>query len=219
MSQQGPIADIAVFAGGSLLSRSTYEHHTSGLVDVHLLQNEQTLFTSAENNVVFSSEKTLFSGPSLFGGMRMDVKDLNRDGKEEIIAISGRRLFGPEDMQYIQVDLSDQRLFAYEQGRLAKSFLVSTGLRNSTPLGIHSVLAKIPYVHYRWFYGPNNPSNYDLGLVQYNLRFYPHIYIHYAYWHDNFGYPMSRGCVNVNFENMKWIYEWAQEKIPVEIAT
>jgi lipoprotein-anchoring transpeptidase ErfK/SrfK len=72
-------------------------------------------------------------------------------------------------------------------------------------------------VNYTWNYGPDDPRNYDLGPVKYNLRIYPHIYIHYAYWHNNFGRPMSHGCVNVNWDNMKWLYDWAEEGIPVTV--
>lgn len=146
--------------------------------------------------------------------------DLDLDGNLEVLSTQTRNLFsGYTDTKRIVVDLSEQRLYAYESGILRNSFLISSGLNNATPVGEHNILAKVPYVHYAWFYGSGSSSNYDLGIVPYNLRFYPHIYIHYAYWHDNFGQPMSRGCVNVNLENMMWIYNWADEGIPVEVKT
>ena len=118
--------------------------------------------------------------------------------------------------KHITVDLAQQRLRAYENGRLVNTFLISSGKYGYwTHKGLHSVLAKIPVVHYAWTYSPGNPDNYDLGDVPYNLRIYPHTYIHYAYWHNNFGHPMSHGCVNVNLANIKWIYRWADEGVPV----
>ena len=31
---------------------------------------------------------------------------------------------------------------------------------------------------------------------------------HGTYWHDNFGYKMSHGCVNMLMEEAKWLYRW-----------
>lgn len=124
--------------------------------------------------------------------------------------------FGTRYGKFITVNLAQQRLRAYENGRLVNTFLVSSGRYGYwTRKGMHSVLAKVPVVHYAWVYAPGSPENYDLGDVPYNLRIYPHTYIHYAYWHNNFGNPMSHGCVNVNAANMKWVYRWADQGVPV----
>ncbi|MBU2566524.1 L,D-transpeptidase [Patescibacteria group bacterium] len=118
--------------------------------------------------------------------------------------------------KHITVNLKEQRMRAYENGRLVNTFLISSGKYGFwTQKGLHSVLAKLPVVHYAWTYSKDNPNNYDLGDVPYNLRIYPHTYIHYAYWHNSFGRPMSHGCVNVNLANIKWIYRWADEGVPV----
>jgi lipoprotein-anchoring transpeptidase ErfK/SrfK len=122
------------------------------------------------------------------------------------------------DPQYILVDISEQQLYAFENGVLANTFPISAGLYPwITPRGMHSVLEKLPFVDYSWNYGEGNANNYSLGLVPWNLRIYPHIYIHYAYWHNNFGNPMSHGCINVNLENIQWIYNWAEVGTPVEV--
>jgi hypothetical protein len=118
--------------------------------------------------------------------------------------------------KHITINLTEQRLRAYENGRLVNTFLISSGKYGYwTKKGLHSVLLKAPVVHYAWSYSPGNPNNYDLGLVPYNLKIYPHTYIHYAYWHNNFGRPMSHGCVNVNLANIQWVYRWADERVPV----
>jgi L,D-transpeptidase catalytic domain len=118
--------------------------------------------------------------------------------------------------KHITISLKDQRIRAYENGRLTNTFLISSGKYGYwTRRGLHSVLLKAPVVHYAWTYSKDNPDNYDLGLVPYNLRIYPHTYIHYAYWHNSFGRPMSHGCVNVNLSNIKWVYRWADEGVPV----
>ncbi|MBN1584834.1 L,D-transpeptidase family protein [Candidatus Uhrbacteria bacterium] len=126
------------------------------------------------------------------------------------------RAFAPK---FVSVDVSEQRLRAYEYGREVRTFLVSTGTaRHPTPLGDFSVLAKVPEVIYRWTYGPDSPDNYDLGRTPWNLRILPHIYIHYAPWHDNFGRRVSHGCINVNLGNIRWLYDWAEVGMPVTIV-
>ncbi|OQX62000.1 MAG: hypothetical protein B5M51_06740, partial [Anaerolinea sp. 4484_236] len=32
--------------------------------------------------------------------------------------------------------------------------------------------------------------------------------IHGTYWHNNFGYPMSHGCINMRNQDAKWLYRW-----------
>lgn len=150
---------------------------------------------------------------------RAAAGDVDGDGKEEVIVLPGKPLYHTRtDPKYIVVDLSEQRLYAYENGILGNTFLVSTAKWPfTTPAGNHSVLAKLPFVDYTWSYGPGNPNNYSLGMVPWNLRIYPHVYIHYAYWHNNFGHPMSHGCINVRLDNMKWVYDWADVGIPVDV--
>lgn len=124
----------------------------------------------------------------------------------------------PELKKFIRVSLKEQTVRAYENGRLVNAFLVSTGKSKfPTPRGEFSVLAKLPNVRYAWTYAKDSPDNYDLGSVPFNLRIMPHKYIHYAYWHNSFGRVMSHGCVNVNLKNIKWIYRWADEGVPVFI--
>jgi lipoprotein-anchoring transpeptidase ErfK/SrfK len=120
--------------------------------------------------------------------------------------------------KYIYVDISEQRLRAYEYGRLARTFLVATGMaKYPTPTGEYSILDKPYKVNYRWTYGPGNPDNYDLGWVTWNLRIMPHKYIHYAPWRKVFGIRGSHGCVNVSKTDAQWIYGWADLGTPVSI--
>lgn len=125
---------------------------------------------------------------------------------------------GPIDQEKsIEVNLSEQRLYAYEHGRVAKTFLISSGTRSHpTPVGKTTVKKKIPIMDYAWNYGAGNPSNYFLPNVRYNLNIFPHIYIHSAYWHHNFGHVMSHGCINTSLADAQWIYDWSVVGTPVE---
>ena len=144
--------------------------------------------------------------------------DLDRDGNEEIITVPGDQLEGPAGDKHIIVDVSEQRLFAYENGLLNTSFYISSGTWwFPTPLGNHSVLAKKPWVDYTWSYGTGNPENYSMGLTPWNLMFKNHYYIHSAPWHDNYGERMSHGCVNASIASAELIYNFADVGTPVDI--
>ncbi len=144
------------------------------------------------------------------------IKNRNADG---ILAMSSTPISNQQIGKYIKIDISDQTLYAYENGVLINSFLVSTGTwAFPTPLGVTKVTDKLLWHDYTWNYGPGNPNNYSLPNVKYNLRFRPHLYIHSAYWHNNFGHRMSHGCVNVALANAEWIFNWAEVGTPVEVA-
>jgi hypothetical protein len=108
------------------------------------------------------------------------------------------------------IDLSEQRLYAYQYGRLEKSFLISSGTRAfPTPVGDFSIYRKRPITRMSWFYGPGNPNNYDLPGVKYAMSFLGPYNLHGTYWHNNFGTPMSHGCVNLSNTNAEWVYNWS----------
>ncbi len=121
-------------------------------------------------------------------------------------------LYSDTSPKSILVDISEQRLYAYEYGMQVNTFLISSGVYGyDTPYGEFSVLAKVPVVDYIGvgYSYPNTP---------WNLRFKPHYYIHTAYWHNNFGHRMSHGCVNMRESEAKWMYDWANVNTPVKIV-
>jgi len=119
--------------------------------------------------------------------------------------------------KHIYVDLAKQRLFAYEGNRLVYSFLVSTGLWGRTPTGDFHIWTKLRYT--RMTGGSVVIGTYyDLPNVPYVMFFYNDevskslgFSIHGTYWHDNFGHPMSHGCVNMKTEEVAKIYAWASD--------
>ena len=54
---------------------------------------------------------------------------------------------------------------------------------------------------------------YYLSGVPHIMYFYGNFALHGAYWHDKWGTPTSHGCVNVNLEDAKWLYEWAAPEL------
>jgi lipoprotein-anchoring transpeptidase ErfK/SrfK len=56
--------------------------------------------------------------------------------------------------------------------------------------------------------------NYYLPDVPYTMYFYGGYALHGAYWHNNFGQPMSHGCVNLSIADSQTLFEWADPVIP-----
>ncbi len=105
--------------------------------------------------------------------------------------------------RWIDVNLSQQRITAYEGQTAVYSALVSTGLPGTpTVVGTFSI-----YVKYR--YTPMSGPGYYLPNVPHTMYFYRGYAIHGAYWHNNFGQPMSHGCVNLSLPDAEWFYNFA----------
>jgi lipoprotein-anchoring transpeptidase ErfK/SrfK len=108
-----------------------------------------------------------------------------------------------ETDRWILVDLTDQRTYAYEGTQLVNSFLVSTGTwRTPTVTGTFKIYVKYRYADMR---GPG----YHLRDVPYVMYFYKGYGLHGTYWHNNFGTPMSHGCVNLQTDEAGWLFNWA----------
>jgi len=109
----------------------------------------------------------------------------------------------PTSGRWIDVNLSAQRVTAYQGNTPVRSTLASTGLpRTPTPTGRYRIYVK--YVS-TLMSGPG----YYLPNVPYTMYFYRGYGLHGTYWHSNFGHPMSHGCVNLPTPEAQWLYNWA----------
>ena len=50
---------------------------------------------------------------------------------------------------------------------------------------------------------------YYLPDVPFTMYYYKGYGIHAATWHNNFGTPMSHGCINMRLEDAQWMFNWA----------
>lgn len=111
----------------------------------------------------------------------------------------------------IVIDLSEQTLTAYEDQRAIFSTLISAGQAHTpTPIGEFAIYSK---VRSQTMSGPG----YTLPNVEFVAYFYSAYAIHGTYWHDNFGHPMSHGCVNMRNMDAEWLYTWAPIGTPVSV--
>lgn len=73
---------------------------------------------------------------------------------------------------------------------------ISSGLPG-TPTVTGRFQVGIKCADWRRMTGPG----YDLPGVPWVMYFYGSYALHGAYWHNNFGTPMSHGCVNIRVDN------------------
>jgi lipoprotein-anchoring transpeptidase ErfK/SrfK len=111
----------------------------------------------------------------------------------------------------IVVVLSEQRLYAWNDGHLDKTYLISSGSTFPTHLGTFAVYNKI--------------VSHTMAGADYNLPGVPHsMYydglraLHGAYWHNNFGNPMSHGCINEPLPEAEWLYNWTPMGTTVRVV-
>lgn len=122
----------------------------------------------------------------------------------------------PSAEKHIYVDLSTQTLYAYEGDKQIFQTLVSTGRWNKTPVGNFHIWEKLRSTRMT---GGEGADFYDLPNVPYVMYFYRDFGLHGAYWHDNFGYTMSHGCVNLRQIDAETLYNWADGPSADELGT
>ncbi len=176
------------------------------------------------DGVVLRVEKTVRVGNRDWYKLTFDewVRYPERLGTELYVASDAVHSFAreaPHDLdrntktdpnKYIIVDLSDQKLYAYEGNELFMEESVSTGLDGlPTPVGEFNIFRKMPS---RYMQGPIpgvSDDEYDLPGVPWTMYFtYDGAAIHGAYWHNDFGSQHSHGCVNLPPEKARELYDW-----------
>ena len=118
-------------------------------------------------------------------------------------------------LKRIEVDLTNQRLYAYDGDKLVYNFLISSGKWGKTPTGTFDIWIKLRATRMsggskelRTYYNlPNVP--YTMYFANAEIPKWRGYGIHGAYWHNNFGHPMSHGCINMKPEEAGLVYEWA----------
>ncbi|WP_374314172.1 L,D-transpeptidase family protein [Microbacterium sp.] len=105
----------------------------------------------------------------------------------------------------VEVDLSQQTLYMFENDQVIRSFPISSGLSETpTQQGSFRVFAFVPIQDMGCFPG----APYCTADIPWVAYFNGDQAFHGAYWHNNFGNPMSHGCVNMPISTAKALYDW-----------
>jgi hypothetical protein len=139
------------------------------------------------------------------------AEDLRRVPAEEVAPIT------PEvDDKKIVITLAEQRLAAYENGRVVMAARVSTGyFEGETPKGTFSVERKQPSRHMAA--NESHGNGFDLpGVPWVSFISWTGVSMHGTYWHNGYGEPRSHGCINLSPQAAKWIYRWTRPNVPAD---
>ena len=115
--------------------------------------------------------------------------------------------------KHIYVDLTTQTLTAYQGDTLFMTAAISSGKWFPTPTGEFTIWEKIVSTKMSggqgadYYYLPNVP--YVMFFSNNEVAAGRGFSLHGAYWHNNFGHPMSHGCVNMRAVDAQKLYGWA----------
>lgn len=116
------------------------------------------------------------------------------------------------DERWIDVDLDQQVLVAYEGDRPVFTTLVSTGIGRSTPTALHRIADKRMVTRMK---SPDvAPGRWDMPDVPFAMTFREHYALHGVYWHDSFGRKRSHGCINVSPRDGAFLFTFASPHLP-----
>lgn len=109
-----------------------------------------------------------------------------------------------DETRWIDVDLSEQTLRAYENGAVVQTYLVSTGLpATPTPTGQFRI-----WITFRT--DDMAGAGYYIEDVPWVMYFYQGYGLHGVTWHANFGHRMSHGCVNQPNDMAEWLFDFVE---------
>jgi hypothetical protein len=123
----------------------------------------------------------------------------------------------PKENKHIYIDLATQSVTAFEDEKPVLVARCSSGDKGSrTPLGDFSTYHKGPSIHMT-NQGDAVGHIYNLPGVPW-VSFFTGtgIALHGTYWHNDYGRPRSRGCVNLTPDDAIFIYRWTLPEVPPE---
>jgi len=116
---------------------------------------------------------------------------------------------GVKNGRWIDVDLAEQSLAVYDQGKMVYATVVATGAKPLyTRPGVFPIYKKLELETMQGERG--TPNFYYLENVPWTMYFDKARALHGAYWRARLGYPQSHGCVNLYPGDAHWLFNWAQ---------
>jgi lipoprotein-anchoring transpeptidase ErfK/SrfK len=124
----------------------------------------------------------------------------------------------------VKVNLESQTVSCMEGNQEVYFCRVSTGPKITstenpqgkwaTPPGQHTIWRKLISVHMT---GGTTGGGYDLPGIGWTTLFASKgMAIHSTFWHNNYGFPQSHGCVNCTPDDAKWIFRWSLPGVSIE---
>ncbi|MBI2040085.1 L,D-transpeptidase [Candidatus Microgenomates bacterium] len=212
------ISSIAfiIFNFQSLKRNIVYRLGISGDTTLSCCKEEEVIrsngdFDETANLAIFNGEIINYPKTSL---AHQYLESIAQSPNEDEVVLGTTNTAGEE--KWIEVSLSEQRLRAWEGSRLVMEYPISGGKWAPTPTGTFHIWYKTRSQKMSggskelgtYYYLPNVPNN---------MFFYKGYAVHGAYWHNNFGQPMSHGCVNSPLASAAQLFEWAGPVVPAGV--
>ena len=117
---------------------------------------------------------------------------------------------GVDNGRWIEVNLKDQTVAVYDQGQLVFATLIASGIEPFwTKPGLFQIYQKYDATPMRGAFEADRSDAYYLEDVPWTMYYDKSYALHGTYWHNGFGTPRSRGCVNMSVGDSRWLYDWA----------
>lgn len=178
-----------------------YYSTTHWVTDTVVNQNEKSIWYKIYDRL---TQKSFY----------VSTHDMRLIPAEEIAPLSAAV---KEESKSIFVDLKAQLVTAFEGDKPVLVARCSTGDQGTeTPTGEFQTFHKGSSVHMT-NQGDGTANTYHLPGVPW-VSFFTGtgVAFHGTYWHNNYGRPSSRGCVNLTPDTAKFIYRWTRPQVPPE---
>lgn len=165
----------------------------------NISKNSYVQFIKSQQDDFTDSKKTVFLNKNV------QFKDIESQLASNFVLGKNTQ----QKQKTIDVNLSQQRLYMKEGDTIVGNYLISSGKWSPTPTGSWPIWIKLRYTRMK---GGSKALGtfYDLPNVPYTMYYNQGYGIHGAYWHTNFGHPMSHGCINMKPEEAGVVYNWAE---------
>lgn len=186
---------ILILMGSVLVLRQTIKNN----VCANTLSCEESLSLNIDNEE-----------EGIFGGQKVTPPRISLSFEEPLAGVLGEET--GKGVKHIYVDLTTQTLTAYEGDNIFLKTSVSTGKWFPTPTGEFKIWEKLKATKMSggegndYYYLPNVP--FVMFFEGSGIAAGRGFALHGTYWHNNFGHPMSHGCVNMRTIDAEKLYYW-----------
>lgn len=183
--------------------------NTDSCCDPKVIAKSNGNFDENASRAIFDNQVVDYPKTSL-AHFDTNIAQTTPNNKSAVLGISAN---ANGEEKWIEVSLKDQILRAWEGTTKVMEFPISSGRWAPTPTGTFNIWYK---TRNQAMVGgdPSIGTYYNLPNVPNNMFFSGGFALHGAYWHNNFGHPMSHGCVNEPLASAAQIFEWAGPVVP-----
>lgn len=226
MTRLLPVAVLLLVIATSLVSikNSLFGHTPVNLVNLRQALSylvaplpEPELASSKYLDFVLSHDQPIATDVAIFDNKQINASLAKIPTQEELASLPEQAVLGDQansGQKWIEIVLSEQKVYAWEGSKKIYEFVVSTGRQwTPTPEGEFRIWAKLKATRMKGG-SVEKGDYYDLPNVPYVMFFNKGYGLHGTYWHNNFGTPMSHGCVNLKIADAKTLFEWTTPALP-----